>query len=1439
MYAQNTIIKSSATNTTVNNNTDYTIIKIASPDSNGLSVNEYIAFDTGNNGTGNIIFVNRSDEGLSQITGGNISGNANITAGSEANLILNQVTAACCNSSDLEGMIEVLGTNAAVIIANPFGITCNGCGFINASRIDLVNGTRQSDGSFNIGGTISVLGSGLDASGSELNIVSNLQTISAPIQAGTNLRILSGNSSYDPNSLTVTSNGGTDGVYAVNIDADGSLQAGSIEVMVTRHGFINCGTIEVENDFNATVIGTVVGDIQQNHFVNGFHADDDCKGATIQANNFNLTAELFLNANDSSIDVASDFNATIVRDNGDIASGFFTNNLSVINTNNFNITANYFYNWNSATFNTDAFVAVVDGFNNDASSTIIARICSIDYINTSNNEGTFLCFEPLIINIARPDANGLSNNSYTEFSVAGNGIVLNNSDSAGRSQLAGMISANSNYLTGDIATLILNQITGSDISVLNRTIEVFGAEAGVIIANPNGIECDGCGFINTSKVDLVTGTANFSGDDLTGFSIDDAARFFVRNTGFVNDAVADELNLVSRDLRIQAQVKANNTLRVLAGNETYDHTTNIITSDDTEVSAHSIQINASGYLEANYIELISTEISSSHGILSAGGDIEAGSLKLDSNGLFRNQNGGDVVGDINISGLLEVITADRLINNGNITADTLTITVDEFYNNYNGSSQLGKIVVTDTFSLSTPSANYRNTGTVESDSLNLATSGDFTHESTTLNNFTFNNLAITTASDYTQSGAIDVIGDLYIQVSGEASLDDIAIQSSNLFFSANDLYNQADINISGNATFDIGNDFKNGFIFNGVSYNGGDISTDGFSVTATGNFQNNYNAMIDANNFNVIAGDEFINNNSTIIANNSFNVTAGTDFFNQVTVSGSIALITTNNFNVVAGDNFFNQLTESAGSTLIIIPGDFNVTVGGNFENDTATINADNVNVTAENSFTNKAVSIIAATNLDFAADIITNAGNINASTILTITATNTIADSSFINTGEVAADRFNLSVAVDFDYINDFLNNGNITARSLNLNVDGNFSNNDENNNFIWGANNSLVVSGNADITTNNYTQSGVIDVTGALNISAGGDFTNSIGGDISAGSLGLTAGNFIQNDGTIITDDLNIGTGSNFANQGDITANTSLTITATNDVVSGGNIITDDLNIEAGSNFANQGDITAYTSLTVNAGNLIQNDGAIDTDDLNIGAGSNFTNQGDITAYTSLTVNAGNLIQNDGAIDTGVLTIDTDTIHNPGNITANTSLTITAVNNVFSGGSIITNALDIDANRNFANHGDITADSLEITAGNTVINDGTIVSGSLDVITADFFRNLTDGNISVNSLNITAGGKVTNIATITAGTLNIIANNDSSRTEDTTGFYVANRGDIQATNLNIAAEDNFYNRGNITANTFNITKTIALVIMLPPEKTLFTAVIVREVLAVIFPGL
>ena len=53
---------------------------------------------------------------------------------------------------------------------------------------------------------------------------------------------------------------------------------------------------------------------------------------------------------------------------------------------------------------------------------------------------------------------------------------------------------------------------------------MVGAEAVVIIANPNGIDCNACSFINASRVDLVTGSSyNYGHIDLNADSFDSIA----------------------------------------------------------------------------------------------------------------------------------------------------------------------------------------------------------------------------------------------------------------------------------------------------------------------------------------------------------------------------------------------------------------------------------------------------------------------------------------------------------------------------------------------------------------------------------------------------------------------------------------------------------------------------------------------------------------------------------------------------------------------------------------------------------------------------------------------------------------------------------------------------------------------------------------------------
>ena len=124
-------------------------------------------------------------------------------------------------------------------------------------------------------------------------------------------------------------------------------------------------------------------------------------------------------------------------------------------------------------------------------------------------------------------------------------------------------------------------------------------------------------------------------------------------------------------------------------------------------------------------------------------------------------------------------------------------------------------------------------------------------------------------------------------------------------------------------------------------------------------------------------------------------------------------------------------------------------------------------------------------------------------------------ATGSFTNTGSASADTFTLSVAGDFDYVADYLN-GTITTNTFNLNVGGDFSNNDSANDFTWGANDSLTVSGSASIDAADFKNNGVFNV-GDLNITAAGDFDNYA--TINADSFNVTAGDDFGNGSSTAT--------------------------------------------------------------------------------------------------------------------------------------------------------------------------------------------------------------------------------------------------------------------------------------------------------------------------------
>ncbi|WP_435369337.1 filamentous hemagglutinin N-terminal domain-containing protein [Providencia alcalifaciens] len=109
-----------------------------------------------------------------------------------------------------------------------------------------------------------------------------------------------------------------------------------------------------------------------------------------------------------------------------------------------------------------------------------------------------------VINIATPNGAGISHNKFQQFNVDKQGAVLNNATSNVNSQIAGQLKANAN-LKGNAANLIINEVTGSSRSELQGKLEVAGKGANVLIANPNGITCNGCSFVNTPAITLTTG----------------------------------------------------------------------------------------------------------------------------------------------------------------------------------------------------------------------------------------------------------------------------------------------------------------------------------------------------------------------------------------------------------------------------------------------------------------------------------------------------------------------------------------------------------------------------------------------------------------------------------------------------------------------------------------------------------------------------------------------------------------------------------------------------------------------------------------------------------------------------------------------------------------------------------------------------------------------
>ncbi|PTN52424.1 hypothetical protein DAI43_03695, partial [Achromobacter xylosoxidans] len=204
-----------------------------------------------------------------------------------------------------------------------------------------------------------------------------------------------------------------------------------------------------------------------------------------------------------------------------------------------------------------------------------------------------------VINIAPPSAGGVSNNRYTQFNVGPSGAVLNNSGGASQTQLAGQVGGNP-MLGNQRASTILNQVTAPNPSQLLGTLEVAGNRANVIVANPAGITCNGCGFLNADRATLTTGKPQVGPDGSIGFDIA-SGKIRVEGAG-LNGANLSQVDLLARTLEINADVWADK-LNVTAGAARVDYATGAVSAQAGEGAAPEVALDtaALGGMYANSV----------------------------------------------------------------------------------------------------------------------------------------------------------------------------------------------------------------------------------------------------------------------------------------------------------------------------------------------------------------------------------------------------------------------------------------------------------------------------------------------------------------------------------------------------------------------------------------------------------------------------------------------------------------------------------------------------------------------------------------------------------------------------------------------------------------------------------------------------------------------
>ncbi|EFO1188090.1 filamentous hemagglutinin N-terminal domain-containing protein, partial [Escherichia coli] len=287
-----------------------------------------------------------------------------------------------------------------------------------------------------------------------------------------------------------------------------------------------------------------------------------------------------------------------------------------------------------------------------------------------------------VVNIATPNGAGISHNRFTDYNVGKEGLILNNATAKlNPTQLGGLIQNNPNLKAGGEAKGIINEVTGGNRSLLQGYTEVAGKAANVMVANPYGITCDGCGFINTPHATLTTGRPVMNADgSLQALEVTEGS--ITINGAGLDGTRSDAVSIIARATEVNAALHAKD-LTVTAG-------ANRITADGRvsalkgEGDVPKVAVDNRGTVQGNHVTIRQNSVTNS-GTLTGIAALTLAARMVSPQPALMN-NGGSLLtsGDLTITagsitssghwqGKRVLITADSLANSGAIqAADSLT-----------------------------------------------------------------------------------------------------------------------------------------------------------------------------------------------------------------------------------------------------------------------------------------------------------------------------------------------------------------------------------------------------------------------------------------------------------------------------------------------------------------------------------------------------------------------------------------------------------------------------------------------------------------------------------------------------------------------------------------------------------------------------------------------